>query len=221
MDVSTIIGAIVVVVLVGMLYFFARPSSKSDKYVLFENSVPGDVVYSSTVALPRSYNEAQGLTYSYTAWILIKDFTRGYGERRRIFSKQDSPGVYIDSTSNALIAAVDTYGSVETILIPNIPAMKWIHFAMVVDQHSVDIYINGILKKHHTLGQLPQLNDSAVTVGSTWDGVLSRLTYYNRSLNYIEIKEMLKEPIPNDIDRRPAAPKYFDITWYIGRLYSV
>jgi hypothetical protein len=221
MDVSTIIGAIVVVVLVGMLYFFARAPSKSDKYVLFENSVPGDVVHSSTIALPRSYNEAQGLTYSYTAWILIKDFTRGYGERRRIFSKQDSPGVYIDSTSNGLIAAVDTYGSVETILIPNIPAMKWIHFAMVVDQHSVDIYINGILKKHHTLGQLPQLNDNVVTVGSTWDGVLSRLTYYNRSLNYIEIKEMLKEPIPSDLDRRPAAPNYFDITWYIGRLYSV
>ena len=146
MDVSTIIGAIVVVVLVGLMYSFARAPSKSDKYVLFENSVPGDVVQSSTIALPRSYNEAQGLTYSYTAWILIKDFTRGYGERRRIFSKQDSPGVYIDSTSNALIAAVDTYGSVETILIPNIPAMKWIHLAMVVDQHSVDIYINGILK---------------------------------------------------------------------------
>lgn len=220
MDSSTILGTIVVVVLVGMLVFFARSPDRTDKYVLFEHSIPGDVKQSFTSLLPRSYNEKEGLTYSYTAWILIKDFTRGYGERRRIFSKEDSPGVYIDSTSNSLIVAIDTYGSTETILIPNVPALKWIHFAMVVDQHSVDIYINGILKKHHTLGQLPQLNDSAVTVGSTWDGVLSRLTYYNRSLNYIEIKEMLKEPVPNDLDRRPAPPNYFDITWYIGRLYS-
>jgi hypothetical protein len=220
MDSSTILGTIVVVVLVGMLVFFARSPDRTDKFVLFQHSIPGDVKQSFTSLLPRSYNEKEGLTYSYTAWILIKDFTRGYGERRRIFSKEDSPGVYIDSTSNSLIAAIDTYGSTETILIPNVPALKWIHFAMVVDQHSVDIYINGILKKHHTLGQLPQLNDSAVTVGSTWDGVLSRLTYYNRSLNYIEIKEMLKEPIPNDLDRRPAPPNYFDITWYIGRLYS-
>ena len=200
--------------------FFARSPDRTDKFVLFQHSIPGDVKQSFTSLLPRSYNEKEGLTYSYTAWILIKDFTRGYGERRRIFSKEDSPGVYIDSTSNSLIAAIDTYGSTETILIPNVPALKWIHFAMVVDQHSVDIYINGILKKHHTLGQLPQLNDSAVTVGSTWDGVLSRLTYYNRSLNYIEIKEMIKEPVPNDLDRRPAPPNYFDITWYIGRLYS-
>ena len=220
MDISTIIGAIAVIALVGILVLFARSPGRTDKYTLFENSVPGDVVQSSITLLPRSYNQAEGLTYSYTAWILIKDFTRGYGERRRIFSKEDSPGLYIDSTSNSLIVAVDTYGSTETILIPNVPAMKWIHFAMVVDQHSVDIYINGILKKHHTLGQLPQLNDSAVTIGSTWDGVLSRLTYYDRSLNYIEIKEMLKEPIPNDLDRRPAPPNYFDISWYIGRLYS-
>ena len=220
MDVSTIIGAIAVIALVGLLVLFARSPGRTDRFPLFENSVPGDVVQSSTIFLPRSYNQAEGLTYSYTAWILIKDFTRGYGERRRIFSKEDSPGLYIDSTSNSLIVAVDTYGSTETILIPNVPAMKWIHFAMVVDQHSVDVYINGILKKHHTLGQLPQLNDNAVTIGSTWDGVLSRLTYYDRSLNYIEIKEMLKEPVPNDLDRRPAPPNYFDISWYIGRLYS-
>lgn len=208
------------VVLVLVLFFFARSPTRSDKFVLFDNSIPGDVKQSFPTFLPRSYNEKEGLTYSYTGWLLIKDFTRGYGERRRIFSKGDSPGLYIDSTSNALIVAVDTYGTVETILIPNIPALKWIHFAMVVDQHSVDIYINGILRKHHTLSQLPQLNDIAVSIGSTWDGVLSRLTYYSRSLNYIEIKEMLKEPVPSDLDRRPAPPNYFDISWYIGRLYS-
>lgn len=207
-------------VLAAMMYFSSRSPSSTDKYVLFENSIPGDVKQTFPTLLPRSYNEAEGLTYSYTAWVLVKDFNRGFGERRRIFSKKDSPGLYIDSTSNAFIVAIDTYGTTETILISNLPAMKWIHFAMVVDQHSVDVYINGILKKHHTLGQLPQLNDDVVAIGSNWDGVVSRLTYYNRSLNYIEIKNMLKEPIPNDLDRRPAPPNYFDISWYIGRLYS-
>jgi len=215
-----ILGGIAVVVLVLFLFFFARSPPKSDKFVLFDNSIPGDIKQSFAMNLPRSYNEKEGLTYSYTTWLLVNDFTRGYGERRRIFSKGDSPGLYIDSTSNALIIAIDTYGTTETILIPNLPALKWIHFAMVVDQHSVDIYINGILRKHHTLAQLPQLNDTAVAIGSNWDGVIARLTYYNRSLNYIEIKEMLKEPVPSDLDRRPAPPNYFDISWYIGRLYS-
>lgn len=221
MEISTIIGVIVIGILVAYMVWFAPQAARGDKVVLFDNSIPGDVKQSFPVQLPRSFNEAEGLTYSYTAWLLIKDFTRGYGERRRIFSKEDSPGLYIDSTSNSLLVAVDTYGTTETILIPNIPAMKWIHFAMVVDQHSVDIYINGILRKHHTLGQLPQLNDTALAIGSTWDGVIARLTYYARSLNHVEIKKMIQEPIPNDLDRRPAAPNYFDISWYIGRLYSV
>ena len=221
MEISTIIGSLVVGILVIYMVWFAPQTARGDKVVLFDNSIPGDVKQSFPTQLPRSYNEAEGLTYSYTAWVLIKDFTRGYGERRRIFSKEDSPGVYIDSTSNSLVIAVDTYGATETILIPNIPAMKWIHFAMVVDQHSVDIYINGILRKHHTLGQLPQLNDTALSIGSTWDGVLARLTYYARSLNHVEIKKMIQEPVPKDLDRQPAAPNYFDISWYIGRLYSV
>jgi len=220
MDNTTIFGALIIFLLVALLFWFATGPSRSDKVVLFDYSIPGDVVQSFPTFLPRSYNEREGLTYSYTAWILVKDFMKGYGQRRRIFSKSNSPGVYIDSTSNSLIVAVNTFGTEETILISNVPAMKWIHFALVVDQTSVDIYINGILKKHHTLGQLPRLNDDALAIGSNWDGVLSRLTYYSRSLNYIEIKEMLKEPIPNDLDRRPAPPNYFDISWYIGRLYS-
>lgn len=221
MEIFTILGVLAIVALAVYLFMFAvPPTGSTDKYTVFENSIPGESQQSFPMLLPRSYNQPEGLTYSYTAWLLVKDFTKGYGQRRRIFSKGDSPGVYIDSTSNSFVVAIDTYGAVETILIPNIPAMKWIHFAMVVDQHSVDIYINGILRKHHTLGQLPQLNDTALAIGSTWDGVIARLTYYSRSLNHVEIKAMLKENLPSDLQRQAAPPNYFDISWYIGRLYS-
>jgi hypothetical protein len=217
-------GILVLLVVVGLLFYFiwfstGTPTS-TDKYVLFENSIPGESEQSFPMLLPRSYNQPEGLTYSYSCWLLVKDFTKGYGQRRRIFSKGDSPGLYIDSTSNSFVVAIDTYGTTETILIPNIPAMKWIHYAMVVDQHSVDIYINGILRKHHTLGQLPQLNDTALSIGSKWDGVIARLEYFSRSLTHVEIKKMVKEKVPDDLQRQAAPPNYFDISWYIGRLYS-
>ena len=221
MEISTIIGILLVGLLVVYMVWFAPEPTSTDKVVLFDNSIPGSLEQTFPSLLPKSYNEAEGLVYSYTTWLLIKDFTTGFGERRRIFSKNDSPGLYIDSTSNSLIVSIDTFGTTETILIPNIPALKWIHFAMIVDQHSVDIYINGILRKHHTLGQLPKLNEDLVSIGSNWDGIIARLTYYPRSLSYLEIKKMVKEPVPKDLERRPAPPNYFDITWYIGRLYSV
>jgi hypothetical protein len=221
MSIAIVAGVLLVIVFIYVMIAYARPPDSDGRYVIFDYSIPGDREESFPTQLPRSNNEAEGLTYSFTSWILIKDFTQGYGTKRRIFSKNDSPGLYLDSTSNSLLVAVDTYGSTETILIPNIPALKWIHFALVVDQHSVDIYINGMLRKHHTLGQLPQLNDAVVSIGSNWNGVLARLTYYARSLNYAEIKKMVSEPLPNDLDRKAAGPNYFDISWYIGRLYSM
>ena len=220
MGTGTIIGGVLLLLLVVYLVWFALPPTTDGRVTVFEYSLPGDTVKSFPMLIPRSYNEPEGLTYSYTAWVLVKDFTKGYGTKRRIFSKGDSPGLYLDSTSNSLLVAVDTYGATETILIPNIPAMKWIHIALVVDQHSVDIFVNGILRKHHTLGQLPQQNEAAVSVGGDWNGVLARLVYHPRSITPAEVKKLVSEKVPNDLQREASGPSYFDISWYIGRLYS-
>jgi hypothetical protein len=217
MDFVTIIG---VLLLVGaVVYFFWYPSP-DDRTILFANSIPGDTQQSYAGALPKAFNQPEGITYSYAAWLVVKDFTKGYGTKRRIFSKGDAPGLYLDSTSNALMVAVKTFNTTETILIPDIPAMKWIHFALVVNQQSVDIYINGILRQHHTLGQLPQQTDDVVTAGPGWDGVLARVYYYARSLNHSEVKKLSLETPPDDLIRKTSGPQYFDISWYIGRLYS-
>jgi len=220
MQIGTIVGALLLVAIVAYMVWFAVAPATDGRVVIFENSIPGDLKQSFPMMIPRSFNEPEGLTYSYSAWVLVKDFTKGYGTKRQIFSKGDSPALYLDSTSNSFLVAVDTYGATETILIPNIPAMKWVHFALVVDQHSLDIYINGILRKHHTLGQLPQQNDAAISIGGDWSGVIARLIYYPRSLTPVEVKELVKEKVPNDLERPVAPPNYFDITWYIGRLYS-
>jgi hypothetical protein len=220
MEIGMIVGALLLVAILVYMVMFAVAPSTDGRVVIVENSMPGDTTQSFPMMIPRSFNEPEGLTYSYSAWVLVKDFTKGYGTKRRIFSKGDSPGLYLDSTSNSLLVAIDTYGTTETLLIPNIPAMKWVHFALVVDQHSLDIYINGILRKHHTLAQLPQQNDSAIAVGGDWSGVLARLVYYPRSLTPPEVKKLVGEKVPSDLERPVAPPNYFDITWYIGRLYS-
>lgn len=220
MGVYTIVFWVALVALI--LFFWWNLTIPTDASIvkIVPGSQAGDLERTTSLALPISFNQPEGLTYSYSAWILVKDFGEGYGQRRRIFSKDDAPGLYIDSTSNSFIVAVNTFGTKETILIPSIPAMKWIHFALVVDQQSVDIYINGTLRQHHTLGQLPKQNEAPIKTGGGWNGVLADLTYYSRSLKHTEIKRLSKEPVPDDLQREPAAPQYFDISWYIGRLYS-
>jgi hypothetical protein len=205
-------------VLGAILYFVFYSPPKTHANVLFMDSQPGSVETKLDYALPRSFNQPEGATFSYSMWILVKDFTTGYGTQRRVFSQGDCPGVYLDSTSNGLIIYVDTFGSKESILIPNISAMKWIHLAIVVNQQAVDVYINGTLRQHHTLGQLPNQSDEPAIIGPGWNGVVGRVVYYTKSLTNAEVRELSKEAPPPDMIPKAAVPNYFDITWFTGRL---
>ena len=216
------LGVVALIVIVGLaVYFLVMTSTQTtDEVVIVQGSQRGDKKITYSTPLPDSFNQAEGLVYSYSGWILVNDFTTGYGKNRTILSKDNSPGISLDSTSNSLVFGIQTFGSLETVLVPNIPAAKWIHFALVVNQQAVDIYINGTLRQHHTLSQLPKQNDAAVTMGPDWSGVLGRVSYWPRSLNSAEVQKQAGETPPPDLQIAPAPPQYFDMTWYIGRLNS-
>lgn len=216
-----ILGGLILAGLV--LYLVLAPSStgSSDSMAIIPDLQSGQIATSrSGAGLLPSFNQPQGRVYSYTGWLIVTDFTQGFGTKRKVFSKGDAPGLYLDTTSNALSVAIKTYGTTETILIPNVPAMKWIHFAIVVDQHAVDLYINGTLRQHHTLTQLPDLTDDPVTTGSGWSGYVGQLVYTRRALSYGEISAMASQEPPKLPEQTVGKTGYFDITWYIGRLNS-
>lgn len=221
MGLWSILGILVVVGVLLYMIFSPRSSAPADAVPIIPDLQEG--LYSTSrsgSSLLPSFNQGKGRVYSYTGWVLFKDFTQGWGSPRTIFSKGGAPSLTLDGTSNSLIVSVKTYGTTETILIPNIPAMKWIHFAIVVDQQAVDIYINGTLRQHHTLTQLPDLTDDPVTTGPNWNGYIGRLVYWRKALSYAEISAMASQPPPKLPEESVGKSGYFDITWYIGRLNS-
>jgi hypothetical protein len=224
MGVFTIVGILVALIIIGLVIWRVTSTSTSSDpgtVRIVPGSMSGKTQRNAPGTLPRSFNQSEGATFTYTGWLLFNDFTFNYGQKRLIFSKGDCPGMYLDSTSNGILVVVDTYGSPESILISNLPARKWIHFGIVVDQDSVDIYINGLIRQRHTLAQLPKQNDKSVSLGSNtvgWDGVLSELTYSSRSLTAPEI-DALSKTVPTDsLQVAPSAPQYFDMSWYTGRV---
>ena len=217
----SVFAIVVSLVLIGLVvYFVMYDSPKVDSNTVLSGSQSGMTRSVLPYIAPPSFNEPEGQVYSYAMWILVKDFSYGYGRQRVIMTKGDSPGVYLDSTLNSLIVRVKTYGITESISIPNIPAAKWIHLAIVVNQQSVDVYINGTLRQHHSLSQLPDLTDDKITVGSGWNGVVGNISYHPRALSYGEVRGMSQEEPPPDLEPKVAKPNYFDITWYTGRLNS-
>jgi hypothetical protein len=220
MSLWAILGILVVVGLLA--YLILAPSKGSSDTVMIIPDLQDGMFSTSRAgtALVPSFNQPKGRVYSYTGWLIVKDFTQGYGTKRKLFSKGDAPGLYLDGTSNSLIVSVKTYGTTETILIPNLPAMKWIHFGLVVDQQSVDIYINGTLRQHHTLTQLPDLTEDPVTTGPGWSGYIGRLAYTSKALSYAQISAQANQLPPKLPEEAVGKTGYFDITWYIGRLNS-
>lgn len=218
MSILIVLLILIALAVVGWMWFTTRGTPVKDLVPVVVGVQKGTEETTVAAELPPSFNRAEGISFSYSGWIKINDFTVGYGERRRIFSKGDCPGLYIDSTSNSLDVAVKTYGTTETILVPNIPAKKWIHVALVVDQQSIDIYINGMLRQHHTLTQMPdQTPEDPVRMGGGWDGVLANLFYYPRVLSSVEVHILSQEAPTSEEEPKPSAPYYFDTTWYSGR----
>lgn len=222
MDVYIIVFWTLFLAALLFLWWYSRAAAPTDQVNIVVGSQSGKESKAVSPALPKSFNQPEGLTYSYSGWVLVNDFGSGYGQKRTIFKVgDDSPALYIAPTSNDFIVAVKTFGATETILIPSIPALKWLHVAMVVDQQAVDVYINGTLRQHHTLGQLPKEESTpTIQMGPGWDGVLAKLTYYARALRPTEIKRLAGESVPDDLQKKPAVPQYFDLSWYIGRFYS-
>jgi hypothetical protein len=173
--------------------------------------------FTSDSTIMKSNNQEQGLTFSYAGWVMINDFNYSSGI---IFNKNLCPLLSIDLNTNAFIIKMDTFGMVESIPINNIPAKKWIHFAIIVNQHVVDIYIDGVLHTHHVLAQLPRQNNSNVIVGG-FNGQLSRLSYYPYVLtNVSSLASKIPAALPPP-DAPPAiiypAPPYFADSWWSSK----
>ena len=223
------ISVVVAVAVAAAAFFYFRYKGET---VGSSTTIKGTIedgrrTFKSSVALPRSLNQEEGAVFSYTCWIKIDDFAYRYGQQKVIFTKgpedlsQMCPALLLDANTNSLLVKIDTFGATETIPISNIPAKKWLHFGLAVDQDSVDVYINGTLYTHHTLMQLPKQNSYTVTTGVAggFDGKISNLEYYSYFMTPGDIQRAMKstpQPDPADAVGGPLPP-YFDISWWSGR----
>jgi len=215
-------AAIIVMAILFYVFVFSRPSDTTMEVVLAGGQSGKTQMYPSSKIF-RSFNQPDGAVFSYVFWITVNDFTFNYGRQRVIFNKNNCPGVYLDSTPNAMLVKMNTYGgNQESVLIPNIPAQKWIHVVVEVNQYALNIFINGILRQTHTMSALPLQNTDSLIVGSSefgYDGTITGLNYYARTLKPEEIEKLAKEE-PSSSSLMPSLPPYTDLSWYIGPFKS-
>jgi len=227
MDYAVIALAAVAAVVTIYLVYSAITASPAATGVI---SIVGPIAdgrkhYDSPTQIPKSFNQAQGMTFSYACWVKINDFSYRYGAPKLIFTKGPidlsvmCPALFLDASSNSLIVKIDTFGGTEVIPIGNITAKKWVHVALAISQESVDIYIDGNLYLHHTLTQIPKQNSETVhtTIAGGFDGAIAGLTYYNYLLTPESIAPIMAS-VPTTGQDTTVVPPYYDQSFWLNHL---
>ncbi len=219
---------IVVGIAILVIYGLVRAGGFSNKYnpispqkesvTLIGPLHDGSEALSLTQNLPRSMNENNGLEFSYTAWVVINDFSYGYSKNPIIFSRgSGSPKMSYETKSNVIHITQKTYKGEEVIKIRNMPAEKLFHIGVIVTQTSFDVYINGLIHSHMTLPSLPVIEEAPVQVAPSggWKGMIGSFIYYNYALSAGEIRQIAgTKAIPNP-KLAPPDPPYFSTSWWI------
>jgi hypothetical protein len=181
----------------------------------------------NAITIYRSRNE-DGLEFSYSTWLFIDDWNYKNGDAKHVFHKGNpsswpnrAPAVYLDKTQNKLLVYMNTFLKInELVEIDNIPIKKWFHFALVVRERTMDVFINGFLKKRTVLSSLPKQNFGNVYISQNggFSGFISRFRYFDFALPYAQLDAMIRKgPAMVPCVDTGEMPPYLATNWWQNR----
>ena len=201
-----------------------------------------DPTKKDSVPISRSDNETFGIEFSYSIWVNVTsldDSPGSTGQYKHIFSKGDndnvpvdsrglnspnnSPGLYIDKNTNALMVIMNTFEQLEEMVtVANIPINKWVHVLIRVQGTYLDVYINGTLAKRKVLGSVPKQNNGNIYVcqNGGFSGYISNLRYFKKALEPGDILGLvnkgpsLKMSSLEKKDLKKNNSNYLAMDWY-------
>lgn len=199
---------------------------------------PQDPSVQNAVTIQRSNNAKGGIEFTWSVWINVESlstnnqyqniFTKGnYGTSENgINTPNNAPGLYLAPNYNSLLFIMNTFEVInEEILIPDIPMNKWVCVVITCENKTINIYINGVISKSQDLVGVPKQNygDVYVALGGGFNGYLSNLWYWNKTLGVVDIQN-LYEKGPNirsfstnlEMYKIKNKSNYLSINWYLG-----
>jgi hypothetical protein len=214
-----VIEVLITIIICLLLWWILNTAANYDIVDSIRDGKDGQVYRK---ALPKSTNRPDGIEFSYSGWLRIDDFAFKFGVPKVIFVKGSAdlsiacPALVIDGNTNTLLLKVDTFGVQETISIVSVPAKKWLHFVINVNQEAVDVYINGISYAHHILSQLPKQNSASVLTSPDggFAGKIVRIQYHPQTLTESDIMSKARERPPTGNEKDQVFPPYFDMSWF-------
>ena len=142
--------------------------------------------------------ETSKTNFSYSMWVYIDDWNHRYGENKVILVRQDengnsNPKIYLGDDINDLTVEIQCYDNnyndsptLHECTVKNIKMQKWVHIVTVVNNRTLDIYVDGKLVRTCLLPGVPKLDNEAdisITPDGGFSGFTSNVEFYNYVLN--------------------------------------
>lgn len=135
---------------------------------------------------------------------------KGTSVGNAVSGKDAAPGIWLAPDKNNLLISTSVLGRKPQVCdVANIPIQKWVHVAYVLDNRTVDVYVDCKLERSCVLTGVPLLNNqklylfpqntsspggSGTTDGQTgFLGQLSSLRYFSQALRPVDVARICNE----------------------------
>ena len=231
-----VILILLIIFIVYVIYIAVKASR--DAYAL--NPIIVNDVIDANIARP-AFNLPQvtdGMSHSFSTWIYVKDWNYKFGQYKNILWKgtnggSGSPGsgattssvhcpslwLYPLTNSLKVVTSTSVAESVESCDIQNIPLMTWVNIVYVLNNRTVDIYINGKLERSCALRGIPTITNDPVfiTSGSPqagFYGKISKTQYFTKAL--------LPNEVANIYQQGPLGTTQYQVNFFTnGKLIDI
>ena len=200
--------------------------------------IPQDPNVNGSIPIIRSDDQSNGVEFTYSVWMFIDDLVYQSGQYKHVFHKgnddinlstdpigmnhpNNGPGLYIAPNTNALVVVMNTFNNIqEKVVIDDIPINKWVSVQIRVENHQLDVYINGKLAKRLILKGVPKQNygDVYVAMNGGFSGYMSELRYFNYGLGTAQIQRIVNNgpnlEMSGDSALTKSMPKYLSLRWF-------
>uniref|UniRef100_A0A6C0IY88 LamG-like jellyroll fold domain-containing protein n=1 Tax=viral metagenome TaxID=1070528 RepID=A0A6C0IY88_9ZZZZ len=220
----TILTIIVIIYMIYSVYNYFKTKSIEQPYLIKEPRRANYILNTNNKSRKSSYLQFKnktlikskvGYNYSYSLWLNIEDLGYNYNEPKHIFhkgprnAKYVNPGVWLYPKNNNLMIRIDTHGNkknmnpsqnknllnpLDNCDIIDIPVQRWVHLVLVLHNKTLDVYLNGKLKRSCTYDSVPKHNKNPlhITDNGGFNGKLSEFKYYNKALSSNEVYSIYK-----------------------------
>lgn len=142
-----------------------------------------------------------GYEYTFSTWLYIKDWGYKYDQPKHVFQfgSNDSPHprVTLYPQENNLSIEMATYnGGIKQCDLKNIRVQRWIHLGLVLQNKTLDVYLNGNLARSCTFENVPKLlprGDLIINQNGGFEGVISDLFYSNKAFSATHMNFMYRK----------------------------